>query len=50
MADTLDVKRTAVTVNADNGYFIKKYKKRGYAIVGRVKVHKWFTVVGVSIR
>ena len=50
MADGLDVKRTAVTVSADNSYLIRKYKKKGYTIIGRVRVHKWFSVAGVSVR
>lgn len=50
MADRLDPKKEAVTVRDENTYLIKKYKKKGYAIVGRAKVHKEFKVTGVSIR
>lgn len=45
-----DAAQNAVTVEADNNFKIKQYKKRGYEIIGRVKVHNGFKILGVRVK
>lgn len=47
MADTEN--NTAIAENSNN-FKIKQLKKKGYQIIGRVKVHNGFRVLGVNIR
>ena len=46
----MGIEEKPVVTESDNNFKIKQLKKKGYQIIGRVKVHNGFKVLSVNLK